>query len=82
MTPDWDMRTGSSVNTHGALAGTADSQMGSEQQQKITLTLDRQLSHQPETLESALRFLLQQVFYMTRGKSPKPFFAWNSHLEN
>lgn len=70
------MRTGSSVNTHRALAGTADSQMGSEQQQKITLSLDRQLSHhQPETLESALRFLVQQVLYMTRGKSPKHFFA-------
>lgn len=82
MTPNWDMRTGSSTNTHGALAGAADSQMGSERQQKITLSLDKQLRHGPKTLESALRFRLQQVLCLTTGKSPEPFFAWNSHLEN
>lgn len=68
MTPNWDMRTGSSINTQGALPGTADRQMGPEQQQKITLSLDKQLRHQPETLESALRFLLQQVLSLRIGK--------------
>lgn len=78
MTPNWDMRTGSSANTHEAATGTADSHMGSEWQQEITQRQNKRLRHPDKTLKNTLRSLLHQDVCVWQPARQKTFLCLKS----